>query len=108
MSDEIIDQSYKSVCVCVFSAQVRAGLLLLGYVCVLHHQRVREVFRGRSLHSGKFSITHSVKNKRVSHLLIGDPLTSSEALSSRSLLMFLHLSVLIMFTFCVRICCFPE
>jgi len=50
------------VCVCVFSVQVRAGVLLSGSFGVLHHQRVREVFRGRSLHPGKVSMTPGVTN----------------------------------------------
>lgn len=36
--------------------QVPAGVLLSGSVRVLHHQRVREEFRGRSLHPGKSQV----------------------------------------------------
>lgn len=51
-----------SACVwCVLCPQVPAGVLLSGSVCVLHHQRVREEFGGRPLHSGKAVRTHIIK-----------------------------------------------
>lgn len=53
---------------CVFSVQVLACVLLSGSVCVLHHQRVREEFRGCSLHSGK-TLTHHLPSVQSDTLI---------------------------------------